>query len=310
MAMSRFAKASYGRRDRTATELMRRSIFRSTKNVIDARAELDATQESVRAALAKYVRPQDFRACRNRPGAALVAVRVTRPWMRSKESASISITLLQSTIISSELRFCACSRACRREGAGCWVLFRPNRCRRRLLQRQRSGEFTIDESVVSSRPSAVWPTAIGSSSPFPEMAVESVEDSWYRSRESIGQWKSAKARNPGSRVNQRVGTPCRSVKPRQAGFRGRPRKQRDRRAKAFDGRLRLLLHVLGTERDTPATSEMTRTTTSPGRTKPACKRYGSTGKAGSTPTTCPPPAHTIHAFPELLESCRNALRAS
>ena len=30
------------------------------QNLIDARAELDATQESVRAALAKYVRPQDF----------------------------------------------------------------------------------------------------------------------------------------------------------------------------------------------------------------------------------------------------------
>jgi zinc protease len=30
------------------------------QNVIDARAQLDATQESVRAALAKYVRPEDF----------------------------------------------------------------------------------------------------------------------------------------------------------------------------------------------------------------------------------------------------------
>jgi HAD superfamily hydrolase (TIGR01509 family) len=180
-----------------------------------------------------------------------------------------------------------------------------------LLQRQRSGEFTIDEAVrlfAAERGLANGDWFVES---FREMAVESVED-FLVSLPGVDQtMEQLQKRGILVAVLTNGWNPLQKRKAEQAGFRGPVLVSSEigerKPSMAAFGRL---LHVLGTDaRHTCYVGDDPHDDIA-GAQDAGLQTVWIDWEGREYPDDVPPPAHTIHAFPELLEFVPQCVRPS
>jgi len=181
----------------------------------------------------------------------------------------------------------------------------------RLLQRQRSGEFTIDEAVrlfAAERGLADGDWFVES---FRKMAVESVEDFLVPLPGVDRTMEELQKRGILVAVLTNGWNPLQKRKAEQAGFRGpvlvsSEIGERKPSMAAFER----LLHVLGTEpRHTCYVGDDPHDDIA-GAHEAGLQTVWIDWEGREYPDNVPPPAHTIHAFPELLEFVPQCVRAS
>ena len=181
----------------------------------------------------------------------------------------------------------------------------------RLLQRQRSGEFTIDEAVrlfAAERGLANGDWFVES---FREMAVESVEDFLVPLPGVDQTMEELQKRGILVAVLTNGWNPLQKRKAEQAGFRGpvlvsSEIGERKPSMAAFER----LLHVLGTEpRHTCYVGDDPHDDIA-GAHEAGLQTVWIDWEGREYPDDVPPPAHAIRTFPELLEFVPQCVRAS
>jgi putative hydrolase of the HAD superfamily len=181
----------------------------------------------------------------------------------------------------------------------------------RLLQRQRSGEFTIDEAVrlfAAERGLADGDWFVES---FRKMAVESVEDFLVSLPGVDRTMEELQKRGILVAVLTNGWNPLQKRKAEQAGFRGpvlvsSEIGERKPSMTAFER----LVHVLGTEpRHTCYVGDDPHDDIA-GAHEAGLQTIWIDWEGREYPDNVPPPDHTIHAFPELLELVPQCVRAS
>jgi HAD superfamily hydrolase (TIGR01509 family) len=181
----------------------------------------------------------------------------------------------------------------------------------RLLQRQRSGEFTIDEAVrlfAAERGLANGDWFVES---FREMAVESVEE-FLVSLPGVDQtMEQLQKRGILVAVLTNGWNPLQKRKAEQAGFHGPVLVSSEiGERKPSVGAFERLLHVLGTEpRHTCYVGDDPHDDIA-GARDAGLQTVWIDWEGREYPDDVPPPGHTIHAFPELLELVPQCVRAS
>jgi putative hydrolase of the HAD superfamily len=181
----------------------------------------------------------------------------------------------------------------------------------RLLQRQRSGEFTIDEAVRLFAAERGLANADWFVESFREMAVESVED-FLVSLPGVDQtMEELQKRGILVAVLTNGWNPLQQRKAEQAGFRGPVLVSGEiGQRKPSIGAFERLLHVLGTEpRHTCYVGDDPHDDIA-GAQDAGLQTVWIDWEGRGYPDNMPRPAHTIHAFPELLEFVPQCARAS
>jgi len=181
----------------------------------------------------------------------------------------------------------------------------------RLLQRQRSGEFTIDEAVRLFGAERGLPNGDRLVESFREMAVESVED-FLVSLPGVDQtMEELQKRGILVAVLTNGWNPLQKRKAEQAGFPGpvlvsSEIGERKPATAAFER----LLHVLGTEpRHTCYVGDDPHDDIA-GAQAAGLQTIWIDWEGREYPGNLPPPVHTIHTFPELLKFVPQCVRAS
>jgi HAD superfamily hydrolase (TIGR01509 family) len=181
----------------------------------------------------------------------------------------------------------------------------------RLLQRQRSGEFTIDEAVRLFAAERGLANGDWFVEPFREMAVESVEE-FLVSLPGVDQtMEELQKRGILVAVLTNGWNPLQKRKAEQAGFRGPVLVSSEiGERKPSVGAFERLLHVLGTEpRHTCYVGDDPHDDIA-GAQDAGLQTVWIDWEGREYPDDVPPPAHAIHAFPELLELVPRCVRPS
>jgi HAD superfamily hydrolase (TIGR01509 family) len=181
----------------------------------------------------------------------------------------------------------------------------------RLLQRQRSGEFTIDEAVrlfAAERGVSNGDWFVES---FREMSVESVEEFLVSLPEVDQTMEELQKRGIVVAVLTNGWNPLQKRKAEQAGFRGpvlvsSEIGERKPSTAAFER----LLHVLGTEPQHTCYVGDDPHDDIAGAQDAGLQTVWIDWERRAYPDSVPPPTHTIRAFPELLEFAPQCVRAS
>ncbi|MGA8661944.1 MAG: HAD family hydrolase [Candidatus Cybelea sp.] len=181
----------------------------------------------------------------------------------------------------------------------------------RLLQRQRGGEFTIDEAVRLFAAEHGLANGDWFVESFREMAVGSVED-FLVSLPGVDQtMEELQKRGILVAVLTNGWNPLQKRKAEQAGFRGPVLVSSEiGERKPSVGAFERLLHVLGTEpRYTCYVGDDPHDDIA-GAQDAGLQTVWLDWEGREYPDNVPPPTHTIHAFPELLEFVPQCVGAS